>query len=234
MLRLIVKHWRHLGYFVVIYLDDGWGTAGSKELCSKISQNVKADLLSAGLVPNTDKSVWNPTQKIPLLGLTWNTELCSLMVTDRRIQDLLHTIGDIQTRLPSVSARKLASVTGKIISLGPVVGTISQLKTRFLHLEIEKRVHWDHQYMLKGDSKVIKELVFWRSNIVTLNKRLLFEYSIPQVVVYTNASHVGCGAWTSGLPGEMVSQRNWNENEQKKSSTWRETKAVYISLQALT
>ncbi len=60
-LRPLVKHWRHQGYFIVLYLDDGWGRASSKELCGKISQNVKADLLSAGLVPNVEKSVWTPT-----------------------------------------------------------------------------------------------------------------------------------------------------------------------------
>jgi len=154
------------------------------------------------------------------------------MATDRRINDLLNTIDEIQKYLPLICARKLASLTGKIISLLPVVGSISQLKTRFLHLEIVKRKHWDHQYRLDSQSNVIEEIAYWKLEVSRLNKRLLFDYSIPQVIVYTDASHVGCGAWTTDLSGEMITQRNWDQEEQKKSSTWRELKAVLLSLQA--
>ena len=98
-LRPLVKHWRNQGYFVVVYLDDGWGRAGSKDLCNKIAKKVKADLLSAGFVPNIDKSVWTPTQKLSWLGLTWNSEIGSLMITDNRIQDILQTLDEAQKKI---------------------------------------------------------------------------------------------------------------------------------------
>jgi len=74
--------------------------------------------------------------------------------------------------------------------------------------------------------------VFWKSEVLQLNNRVLFEYSVPNVLVYTDASQVGCGAWTAGCGGEMILQRNWNSDESMRSSTWRELKAVCLALQA--
>jgi len=33
--RVLVKYWRSLGFPIVVYLDDGWGTAEKYELCEK-------------------------------------------------------------------------------------------------------------------------------------------------------------------------------------------------------
>ena len=60
-LRPLVRHWRKKGYFIVLFLDDGWCRAESEEACSVISSSMKEDLLAAGLVPNAGKSVWTPT-----------------------------------------------------------------------------------------------------------------------------------------------------------------------------
>ena len=78
---------------------------------------------------------------------------------------------------------------------------------------------------------MIEEIFFWKREVVSRNNRFLFDYSIPQIIVYTDASGVGCGAWATGCGG-MVLQRNWREEEMGKSSTWRELRAVQLSIQA--
>ena len=37
VVRVLVKYWRSLGFPIVIYLDDGLGTAENYELCEKMS-----------------------------------------------------------------------------------------------------------------------------------------------------------------------------------------------------
>ena len=138
-LRPLLTHWRSQGLFIVLYLDDGWCRADTESKCIEQASLVKADLLAAGLVPNKDKSVWIPAVKLDWLGLTWNAVEGSIQVTERRILDIQSCINDIQVSLPFISTRVLASLAGKIISLAPVVGPISQLRSRFLHMEIEKR-----------------------------------------------------------------------------------------------
>jgi hypothetical protein len=91
-LRPLVKHWRSKGMCIVVYLDDGWGREASEEKCAIIANSVKADLISAGLVPNKEKSVWVPVNKLDWLGLSWDSVEGSMAVSTRRVADLLNSI----------------------------------------------------------------------------------------------------------------------------------------------
>jgi hypothetical protein len=124
-----------------------------------------------------------------------------MYIVNCRIEAILSCIDDITSRLPHITARKLASFVGKIISLAPVTGHVVQLKTRYSSMHICERKHWDKLVSLSSSSRVIEELFFWKSNVRILNKRFLFEYSLPQVLVYSDASHTGCGAWTAQCGG---------------------------------
>jgi hypothetical protein len=135
-MRPLVKHWRSKGVFIVLYLDDGWGKEVSFDRCKVVAQIVKNDILAAGLVPNIEKSHWVPSQSVDWLGMSWDGLEGSLKVVDRRISDILAFIDSIKISLPRVSARVLASFTGKIISLAPAIGSIAQLRTRYLYYEI--------------------------------------------------------------------------------------------------
>lgn len=228
-LKPLVKFWREKGIFMVLYLDDGWGIAPTFDDCSRISQQVKEDLLRAGLVPNSEKSVWEPTQSIVWLGLNWDTQFGVLKVIPRRISSIIKCIQEIIRGLPRCTARKLARFVGKVISLKAVVGNLVQLKTRFSSMMIcEKCSHWDKQFQVTSSSLIIDELMFWLRNVERLNKKLLFEYSIPNVFFYTDASHSGCGAWSK----ELKFNYSWSTSEVSKSSTWRELKAITLAVEA--
>ncbi len=228
-LRPLVHHWRSNGIFMVIFLDDGWGRAHNREVCEQNASQVKSDLLEAGFVPNKDKSQWEPVQSLIWLGLSWSSTDASICITERRINDIIDSIELLQAFLPTVSARKLASIAGKIISAYPVMGAITQLKTRYMYQEVVRREHWDKVYNLCHDSKVFEELFFWKSEIRNLNKCLLFAYSIPQVVAFTDASETGTGAWAHG---KLQFYRNWTVEESSRSSTWRELEGLSLALQA--
>ena len=216
---------------MVLYLDDGWGIAPSFEECSKISNMVKSDLIKAGLVPNMDKSVWKPVQCIDWLGITWNSELGSIKVISRRVSSVKSCIEDITNYLPQCTARKLARFVGKIISLKPVVGFLVQLKTKYSSMMIcEKSVHWDKKFYIPASSLVIEELFFWYNNIVKFNNKFVFSYSIPSILIYSDASHSGCGAVT--VDEGMKFNYSWSASEAEKSSTWRELKAVALAIQS--
>ena len=55
-----------------------------------------------------------------------------------------------------VSARKLASLTGKIISTNAVLGNISRLMTRHCSMSVSSATHWDLDFQL--DQYCIKEI----------------------------------------------------------------------------
>ena len=61
-----------------------------------------------------------------------------------------------------------------------------------------------------------------------LNRRYIFQYSIPKILIFSDAS---CGAWTAECGG-MQFQHMWSEEDRGKSSTWRELTAVALAIKA--
>ena len=97
---------------------------------------------------NDEKSVWEPTQNLNWLGIAWNSALGTLEIIDRRITKILNTIDQIIDADYVVSARRLASFTGQIISTGPVVGNIARIMTRHCVMTTLCNDHWDLEFRL--------------------------------------------------------------------------------------
>ena len=75
LLKPLEKHWRLQGISLAIFLDDGWGTVQDREECRATALAIRNDLGSAGFIVNDEKSVWEPTQVLNWLGITWNSIL---------------------------------------------------------------------------------------------------------------------------------------------------------------
>ena len=59
------KYWRIQGVCIAIFLDDDWAIVQDRKSCRGV-------LYKAGFVINREKSVWEPTQLLDWLGITWN------------------------------------------------------------------------------------------------------------------------------------------------------------------
>ena len=64
VVKPLEKHWRYMGICIAIFLDDGWSTNKSSDQCDFDAKSVRTDLISAGFVPNEEKSYWDPTQSL--------------------------------------------------------------------------------------------------------------------------------------------------------------------------
>ena len=128
----------------------GWGWGGC--------------ITRAGFVINREKSVWEPTQLLDWLGITWNSALGTLKIVERRIVKIINTIDHIIEADLKVSARVLASFTGQIISTGLVE-------------------NWDSLFRLDDYCK--EEVYFWKENMVNVSTRYYFvtKANIP-VILY--------------------------------------------------
>ena len=114
----LVKHWRSKGIHSVVYLDDGLDVERS-EVFSSTNSN-KSDLASAGFLANMDKCLWDPVQVITWLGIVWDGVQGVVSITEPRLKKCLVHI-DKALSNPNVSARDLASLVGKIISMSAVL-----------------------------------------------------------------------------------------------------------------
>ena len=90
-----MKHWRIQGTCIAVFLDDGWAIVQDKEGCLIATQSVRRDLCNAGFVINEEKSVWEPTQVLDWLGITWNSLSGTLKIVDSRMEKISNTIDRI-------------------------------------------------------------------------------------------------------------------------------------------
>ena len=83
--------------------------------------------------------MWNPIQCLDWLGYSIDTVRFVLTVSDRRIDKIRETGREIIAVLVSnktIQVRKVASFVGQIISMSMVIGSVCQLMTRCLSINI--------------------------------------------------------------------------------------------------
>jgi hypothetical protein len=228
-LRTMVKYWRYNNIKIVLYLDDGLAMADSVDECYRISRFIRISLQEAGFLINFEKSVFSPVKELEWLGITWNSTKFSISIPERRIRDFENNAVQFISELPKVSARSLARVAGKIMSMHAVMGNLCKLMTKYCYMEIALRQSWGSRLNLKFSDSSIKELQFWLQNIRKYNDRKLKSTERETTLVYSDASCTGAGAYTVGLD-ETFFHQMWSPDERKRSSTWREMKAIELAL----
>ena len=227
--RVLIKHWRSLHMQCCIYLDDGWNFHSNREQARVASCHVRSDLLRAGVVWSKKKSFWDPQREVEWLGMIWNAESLTLKISERRINKLKACI-DSLLQADSVSVRKLSSFAGQVVSLGPVMGGIPRLRSRFIQMTIASAPSYDT--VVGVSLQIVKELVFWKDNVDSLNCRLCAKEQSPVVVVVKgDASATGCGSFI--VSSLVKTARLFSQEERVLHSTWRELENVRFSLSAM-
>ncbi|KAK3093403.1 hypothetical protein FSP39_015112 [Pinctada imbricata] len=231
----LVAHWRALGLKIVVYLDDGICAVKNLDEGRRAANIVKSDLLRAGLVPNVEKSVWEPTVELKWLGILWNFKEGILKIPDEKLCNLKNTLHIVISKLTSISAIELARLTGLIISFTPCIGNITRLMTRFLYSEIDKASTWDVRLNLGNNCDIVRELNFWLENIDSFNGTKKFrDITLPKDILgYSDASSFAAGGYivhsTINFAQEWC-HKTWTNEEREKSSTWREMRACWFAL----
>jgi len=112
-----------------LYLDDGIIAVSGKQAATVASDKVRADLAKAGLVENTAKSKWSPSQKLCWLGFQLDLEEGQISIPQEKVT-ALRSLLQSALALKEIRAKFLASIIGKIISMSWGLGPISRLMTR--------------------------------------------------------------------------------------------------------
>ena len=223
IVRVLIKYWRSYAIKIACFLDDGLSIEYTQqEQAIKNSKFVKKSLKCSGFIANHEKSQWEPTKVIQWLGVIIDFEDKVYKISEKRIQSIQNSIEFILSHPSRVTARQLARLAGKVISTKFVFGNIVRLKTRFLYRLIESRISWDKPFSLIRFNDVVSEILFWKFNLTSLNKRKITKYEVPQFKVFSDASSTGIGA----VFNEKVCYRNLNSFERGESSAFRELLAI--------
>lgn len=116
-----MRYWRGQGIKVVLYLDDGIGAAKGAAESAKASAVVQDTLNMAGFVAHTGKSHWTPASVLPWLGFVIDLGKGEISIPQAKIDALKHKLTSA-FQCNKIPAKALASVIGKIISMGLGVG----------------------------------------------------------------------------------------------------------------
>ena len=138
--QCILKYLRSLGVRTACFIDDGMISSNDYDIALQQSNFVQETLNKTGFVINNEKSVWVPCKKIKWIGFEINSEIGILYIPEDRTNSIHNCIENLLSKLPYTTARRLATLCGKIISTKLVLGHISQLKTRNLYSTIEQQV----------------------------------------------------------------------------------------------
>ena len=101
LFRPLVRHWRAQGFHIVLYLDDAIDCEKDLPTARFASETVRSDLAKAGVIANSAKSVWGPTQVLQWLGLEWNLVDGSISIPQARLDKLLESLQLFKNMVPS-------------------------------------------------------------------------------------------------------------------------------------
>lgn len=227
VVRPLVAHWRKDGIKVTVYLDDGLGLADSEKVCYEQAERVKTDLILSGFVLNRDKCIWKPVQNLVWLGFTWDLKYCLLKLPTAKLTNFIELIDIILAAASRVKIRLLAKLCGKIISFTPAIGNVTQIMTRCNFFVINERDGWDQSVNLNRCPCSIREILFWKHNINILKPVPILRLN-TDFKVFTDASNIGAAGYVDGH--DLIMHKHWVNKEALKSSTWREVKAIELSI----
>ena len=164
LLRPLVKRWRAMGIWVILYSDDGIGASSTHSQCCQHRDVVLSDLEKAGLVLSLRKCHLEPHQIADWLGYIIDLVSGCFRIPGDKIERL-HSV--IQCISPSsrVAVRTLARIVGRLISmsLALAIGPIAHLHIGYLYATIKERVPWSDRVFLALEAQ--EELVFWQETL---------------------------------------------------------------------
>ena len=122
-------------------MDDGLCAVSGAQAAQEASQLVKSTIDKAGFIAHPEKSIWQPTLRLIWLGFVVDVCLGQIEVPSEKITALRSALHQA-TQSPRIKARSLASIIGKIISMGLAFGPLSRFMTRSLYAVLESHNVW--------------------------------------------------------------------------------------------
>ena len=217
LLRPLVRLWRGKGCKAILYLDDGICAVEGEREAVRVSTWVRDTLEKAGFVANEAKCTWTPTHRLQWLGFNVDLEQGELSVPEKKLSMLKSLLRCAVTR-QCISAKSLASIIGRIISMGLALGPVARFMTRSLYAMLESREAWCDMLAVTQEGQM--ELDFWAKSIESYNGQPIWRGPSAVCVAYSDASDTGYGGYVL-MHGMHVAHGCWKAHEAKQSSTWR-------------
>ena len=135
---------------IFAFVDNFLSGAKSREEAAEASAQVKGDLECSGFIVCPEKKQWHPVQKGEHLGYCVDLQSGVISVPAVSMQKLEDRIASLLDT--GATARKIACITGTVISMGLALGPVARLWTRSLYYQIKLWKSWDRKIELTPES----------------------------------------------------------------------------------
>ncbi|KAI8500838.1 hypothetical protein Bbelb_216560 [Branchiostoma belcheri] len=199
VLKVPVAILRRRGFRLVVYLDDILVIGRSREACREALWAATELLSRLGFVPNLEKSVLEPSQRITFLGSGIDTTQMVTFLPESKVLELQPLAHDVLTADRGMSARELASVIGRLqatttsVWLAPLhFRSLQRLLIAVLRVT---RGHWEQLVPLTEAASA--DLRWWTDHLPRHSRPILSP--VADIVVETDASTAGWGEYSNGV-----------------------------------
>ena len=228
-IRAVIEHLRgSKNLCVMAYVDDFLLTS-TKSAMSRDLKVFLDTLEMLGLCVNWQKSCLTPSETVSYLGFdihcARHNDLPLITVPKSKVSKLKQDIARVLKR-PTVSARLLARVAGRCISMMAAVFP-AKLKLRNVYRMLNSRRTWDEAMSWSAEAR--EDLAWWITSLDGWNGRLLVPPATCDLQLSTDASGTGWGATLSAPVGQTASGF-WGPEVSAETSNFRELLAVYLAL----
>ena len=226
LLKPPLSQLRRLGHIIASYIDDLYLQGKTYEECvtSVIASLQKFDEL--GFIIHPEKSVFNPSQTITLLGFIINSVKMTITLTDEKRAEIKKICNAILAS-DNVKIRDLAQLIGKLIASFPGVmhgplfyRSLEADKTKALRIS---KGNFDDNMCLSEDSR--REIRWWMVNIPHVYN--VISHGLPSFTLTTDASLSGWGA----VFHNKRTGGTWSEIEKNNHINYLELLALFLGLQ---
>ena len=170
----------------------------------------------------------NHPVKSEWLGFQIDLNKGEFMVPENKICVLNSQLCEV-IKIGRVTARQLASVVGKLISMSLALGPVMRQMTHSLYAVLNDKTAWCQKLVLTPEA--LQELRFWFSEISKFNGQRIWPKPSAVRVAYSDASATGYGGYT-GEHCTMVANGHWSPEEATQNSTRWELRGVRLVLEA--
>jgi hypothetical protein len=202
------------GVTVAPFVDDFCVAARTKEQLLQIRDEILVPLMQEmGWIRALGKGVWEPSQRFDFLGLTIDTVKGQVLIPEDKLKRYTATLEQVILKR-KVTARELASVAGKVVSvMRAFAPSLLFLRSTFALVSSVTDGSNGWNTLLPVDGEVKEDLIWLRDHLRSHNGR--FAWRPAQVaVLQTDAS--GKNGWgaTLILNGKRFrAQGFWSEKE---------------------
>ena len=180
-----------------------------------------------GFLVNHSKSQVQPVQGLTFLGLVVDSKKKTLSLPSHKVSEINKQVQSL-LKHPTVSARKLAQVIGKLSAtiLAVQPAPLHYRGLQYLkHQALRVSRNYDQQIRISPEAK--QDQSWWIHNINTWNGRCLQTPS-PELEIETDASQSGWGAYCQG----SLTGGRWSTEEKALHINELELLAALFSLKA--